>query len=200
MLFDKPFQILLWCGNITVCCTDLAPFHVLISLMLTDSLACHSHKSSHDLMFLAKQGSLVTFLQQPFFPLDYSVLTGAILLYSSSSSVCIQICFVYFLFYYQKCIDEWGHDDVFWLVNVLLAPLWRPSKQNQKKYGSEEQNVLFLLSSFCSLLIWLGRAFLEMDLIFLGLEVIFRLGPPLASTTWVKERQNEQMIESFMTK
>lgn len=46
-----------------------------------------------------------------------------------------------------------------------------------------KQNSLFLFSSFCSLLIWLGRAFLEMDFIFLGLEVILRLGPPLASTT-----------------
>lgn len=50
------------------------------------------------------------------------------------------------------------------------------------------KNSLFLLSSFCSLRIWLGRAFLEMDFIFLGLEVIFKLGPPLASTTCVEER------------
>lgn len=49
--------------------------------------------------------------------------------------------------------------------------------------NATKQDSLFLFSSFCSLLIWLGRAFLEMDFIFLGLEVIFRLGPPLASTT-----------------
>lgn len=57
--------------------------------------------------------------------------------------------------------------------------------------NAKMQNSLFLLSSFCSLLIWLGRAFLEMDFIFLGLEVIFRLGPPLASTTCMEERRNQ---------
>lgn len=55
------------------------------------------------------------------------------------------------------------------------------------------QSSLFLFSSFCSLLIWLGRAFLEMDFIFFGLEVIFRLGPPLASTTYLKERIKESV-------
>lgn len=50
--------------------------------------------------------------------------------------------------------------------------------------SKSHRNPLCLFSSFCSLLIWLGRALLEMLLIFLGLDVIFRLGPPLASTTF----------------
>lgn len=53
------------------------------------------------------------------------------------------------------------------------------------------QGSLCLFSSFCSLLIWLGRAFLVMDFIFLGLDVIFKLGPPLASTTCVEQRRKE---------
>lgn len=63
--------------------------------------------------------------------------------------------------------------------------------------GVKTQNSLFLFSSFFSLLIWLGRAFLEMDLIFLGLEVIFRLGPPLASTTLME--QEEGMITEWIS-
>lgn len=64
----------------------------------------------------------------------------------------------------------------------------------------QTQNALFLLSSFCSLLIWLGRAFLEMDFIFLGLEVIFKLGPPRASTTCVEESRIVCIIQVFNDK
>lgn len=58
-------------------------------------------------------------------------------------------------------------------------------------------NLLFLFSSFCSLLIWLGRAFLDIDFIFLGLEVIFRLGPPLASTTYMECKRRVCIIQVF---
>lgn len=63
---------------------------------------------------------------------------------------------------------------------VRYAVFFKEEILNSKSH----RNPLCLFSSFCSLLIWLGRALLEMLLIFLGLEVIFRLGPPLASTTF----------------
>lgn len=42
---------------------------------------------------------------------------------------------------------------------------------------------LFLFSSFCTLQIWLGLILLERGFTFLDFTVIFRLGPPRASTT-----------------
>lgn len=63
---------------------------------------------------------------------------------------------------------------------------------------TEGQNLLFLLSSFWSLLIWLGLAFLVMDFIFLGLEVIFKLGPPRASTTCDEQRREHIFYCKFI--